>query len=90
MPTYYYKAVTKNGVIVRNKVEDINRLNLMKKLRNNDLIPLTVIQTTKKKMNKVKSKRNTQGMSDTIKATSNDEYNINGIGFINLIKSENK
>lgn len=70
MPIYYYKAVTRNGLIVRNKVEDINRINLMRKLKKNDLTPLTVIQTTRKKINKVKTKRNTEGMSEIMKSAA--------------------
>lgn len=70
MPIYYYKAITKNGIIVRNKVEDINRINLMRKLKKNDLTPLTVIQTTRRKLNKVKTKKNTEGMSEIMKSAS--------------------
>lgn len=71
MPVYYYKAITKNGVIVRNKVEDVNRIALMKKLKSNELTPLTVIQTTRKKMSKIKAKRNTsEGMSEIMKSAT--------------------
>ena len=71
MPTYYYRAITQNGVIVRNKVEDINRLNLMRKLKKNGLMPITVIQTTKKRISKIKEKRHTSnGMSDIMKSAT--------------------
>ena len=33
MPIFVYRAVTEDGTIVRNKVEDINRKNLIKKLK---------------------------------------------------------
>lgn len=70
MPIYYYKAITKNGLIVRNKVEDVSRITLMRKLKKNGLTPLAVIQTTKSKMNKMKTKRNTAGMSEIMKSAA--------------------
>jgi type II secretory pathway component PulF len=44
MPVYMYKAVTKTGVIVRNRVESSSRLNLIKALKNNDLLPISIEQ----------------------------------------------
>ena len=40
MPTYMYKAMTKQGVIVRNKVEAASKQNLIKSLKNNNLLPI--------------------------------------------------
>ena len=34
MPTYIYKAVTRTGLIVRNKVESASRQNLIKTIKN--------------------------------------------------------
>lgn len=45
MPTYIYRAVTKNGQEVKNKVEDSSRINLIKKLKRNGLIPISVVQS---------------------------------------------
>ena len=44
MPEYVYKAVTSKGQIVKNKVEETNRNTLIKKLKNNDLMPISVLQ----------------------------------------------
>ncbi len=44
MPTYMYKAVTTKGLIVRNKVEAINRLSLINSLKNNNLTPISIEQ----------------------------------------------
>ncbi len=44
MPEYVYRAVTKRGQIVRNKVEEMNKNTLIKKLKANDLLPIEVIQ----------------------------------------------
>lgn len=45
MPTYMYKAMTKQGQMVKNKMNEINKINCIKKLRRNDLIPISVVQT---------------------------------------------
>ena len=44
MPTYVYKAATKRGVIVRNKVEANSKQSLIKLLKQNDLLPIDVEQ----------------------------------------------
>ena len=44
MPTYTYKAVTRTGLIVRNKVESSSRQNLIKTLKNNNLVPISIEQ----------------------------------------------
>lgn len=46
MPEYVYRAVTKRGQIVRNKVESSNKSNLIKKLKSNDLLPIEVLQVS--------------------------------------------
>ena len=47
MPIFVYRAVTENGTIVRNKVEDINRKNLIKKLKSNNLTPINIVQVNR-------------------------------------------
>lgn len=47
MPTFEYKAVTENGNIVGNRVEDINRKNLIMKLKKNNLMPIKIQQVNK-------------------------------------------
>ena len=44
MPTYVYKAVTDKGLIVRNKVESPSRQGLVKMLKNNNLLPISIEQ----------------------------------------------
>lgn len=70
MPVYMYKAVTQSGQIVRNRVEDVSRQNLIKKLRNNGLLPISVTQSgynrSKKKTKNVK-RRNVNEIEDVLK-----------------------
>ena len=44
MPTYMYKAVTRTGLVVRNKVESPSKQTLLKSLKNNDLMPIDIEQ----------------------------------------------
>ena len=71
MPTFVYRAVTKEGNIIRNRVEDINRKSLIKKLKNNDLMPINIVQVTRivaKK--KQKQKKNINNVNEIIENAS--------------------
>ena len=48
MPIYVYRAVAKNGMVVKNRVEEQSKQTLLKKLKENGLIPIDVIQTAYK------------------------------------------
>lgn len=45
MPTYMYKAMTKNGQIVRNRITEANKMSCIRKLKRNDLIPISIKQS---------------------------------------------
>ncbi len=47
MPSFLYRAVTNDGKIVRNTVEEINRKALIKKLLRNGLTPINIQQKNK-------------------------------------------
>ena len=74
MPEYIYRAVTSKGQIVRNRVEDVNRNTLIKKLKNNDLLPISIVQvgyhSNKKKVNR----KNMMDIDDIMKQA--DSANI--------------
>lgn len=67
MPLYFYKAVTKNGQLVKNKVEDMSRISLMRKLKRNGLTPVVVMQTAKRRNKVKKPKRNTKNMGQVVR-----------------------
>ena len=46
MPVYMYRAVTRTGVIVRNKIESSSRQNLIKSLKNSNLLPISIEQVS--------------------------------------------
>ena len=58
MPEYVYKAVDENGVVVRNRVQDKSKQNLIKKLKINGLMPINVTQVSFGKYKKGGLKRN--------------------------------
>lgn len=67
MPTFVYRAVNENGTIVRNKVEDINKRSLIRKLKNNNLMPINVVQVKKRVFkSKKKQKKNINDVTEII------------------------
>ena len=42
MAVYIYKAMTKSGMIVRNRVESPTKQNLVKILKNNGMLPISI------------------------------------------------
>ncbi len=58
MPTYMYRAMTKHGQIVRNKITDSNKLNCVKRLKRNDLIPISVVPALATSTKEKKGPRN--------------------------------
>ena len=57
MPIYIYRAMTRTGVIVRNKVESSSRLNLIKSLKNSNLLPITIEQVSYRSNKKQKKQK---------------------------------
>lgn len=67
MPIFVYRAVTQNGTIVRNKVEDINRKVLIRKLKKNNLTPINIVQVNRLvSKNKQKQKKNMNDINSII------------------------
>jgi len=61
MPTYNYKAVTRTGLVVKNKVEASSKQSLMKAMKDNDITPINVQQvsyTGRKRYTPKKQKKN--------------------------------
>ncbi len=74
MPVFKYKAVTKTGQIVENRVDATNQYTLMKKLKRNDLLPIEVIQISSRSTKKIKKqKRNAESNDSVLKSIRNEE-----------------
>ncbi len=74
MPEYIYRAVTSKGQIVRNRVEDVNRNTLIKKLKNNDLLPISIVQVGYRGKKTKANRRNMMDIDDIMKQA--DSANI--------------
>jgi type IV pilus assembly protein PilC len=68
MPTYMYKAMTKTGVVVKNKVEAASKQHLVKTLKNNNLLPISIEQLAYKSRKALKrQKRNVTDIQEIMK-----------------------
>lgn len=68
MAVYRYRALTPNGVIVSNRIEESNRSAVIKKLKRNNLIPINIheqIAITKKPVKT--NRRNVKGVEELMK-----------------------
>ena len=74
MPLFKYKAITKSGQKVENKVEAANKYVLMKKLKRNRMLPIEVTQINSRAANKKKKeKRNVESTNSVLKAIRSEE-----------------
>ena len=68
MPTYMYRAMTRNGLIVRNKVEAASKQTLIKSLKGNNLVPISIEQMAyRSNKNAKKQKRNVTDIQEIMK-----------------------
>ena len=70
MPEYVYRAITKKGQIVKNKVEESSKNNLVKRLKNSDLLPIEVIQVHNIGKKAKVNKRNVVDIDDIMKTAN--------------------
>ena len=70
MPEYVYRAVTKQGQIVRNRVEESSKNNLVKRLKGNDLLPIEIVQVSYKSIMPKTNKRNIINIDDIMKTAN--------------------
>ena len=70
MPEYVYRAVTKQGQIVKNKVEESSKNNLVKRLKGNDLLPIEIVQVSYKSRKPKTNKRNIINIDDVMKTAN--------------------
>lgn len=70
MPLYVYRAMTKDGYIVKNRVEEVNKHTLVKKLKNNKLVPISVT-AIKVRKNAVNKKRKNVKELDNMRKSLN-------------------
>lgn len=78
MPTYSYKAVTKSGLVVRNRVDAASKQTLLKALKGNELTPISIDQVAyRSRSQKNKQKRNIANVQEIMKSMNTATVNNN-------------
>ncbi len=67
MPIYRYRAVSANGVIVANTIEESSKYAAIKKLKRNNLYPINIQKSLQRKKASTTVRKNNNGISDIIK-----------------------
>lgn len=77
MPQYMYKAITKDGLVVRNRVESPSKQNLIKALKSTDLTPINIEQVAYNgpKTKAVAKKKNAVDIDEIMKAANSATIN---------------
>ena len=75
MPTYIYKAVTSSGLVVRNRVEAGSKQNLIRTLKENDLMPITIEQIAYSSKKKKTKKKNIKDIEEIMKNVNTTRIN---------------
>ena len=75
MPTYTYRAATSSGVIVRNRVEAASKQNLLRMLKDNDLMPITIEQVSYSAKRKKTKKKNIKDIEEIMKNVNTTKIN---------------
>ena len=75
MPTYIYRAVTSSGLVVRNRVEASSKQNLLRTLKENDLMPITIEQIAYSAKKKKAKKKNIKDIEEIMKNVNTTQIN---------------
>lgn len=67
MPIYRYRAMTPNGMIVTNTIEESSKYLAIKKLKRNNLIPIDVAKSLQRTKSKRTVRKNTRGIEEVLK-----------------------
>ena len=75
MPTYIYRAVTSAGLVVRNRVEAGSKQNLLRALKDNDMMPITIEQVAYSAKKKKTKKKNIKDIEEIMKNVNTTQIN---------------
>lgn len=92
MPEYVYRAVNKNGIIVKNKVEESSKQALIKKLKGNELMPIQIVQIGyigKLGKRQKKVKKNVTNIEDIMKTANSTNIFKQEVSKISTIEKIN-
>ena len=75
MPTYTYRAATSSGLIVKNRVEASSKQSLVRMLKDNDLMPITIEQVAYSARKKKTKKKNIKDIEEIMKNVNTTQIN---------------
>lgn len=75
MPTYMYRAVTSSGLMVRNRVEASSKQVLLRTLKENDLMPITIEQIAYSARKRKTKKKNVKDIEEIMKNVNTTRIN---------------
>ncbi len=77
MPRYIYRAITQNGVIIKNRVESNSKIQLIRMLKNNNLQPISIEQISYRNNNGAvkKQKKNVTDIQEIMKNVNTTQIN---------------
>ena len=67
MPIYRYKAITENGIVVTNTIEESSKYAAIKRLKRNNLFPINVDKSLQRAKSKRAVRKNPKGIGDVLK-----------------------
>ena len=76
MPVYKYRAATRNGDVVENRVEMPNKYLLLRKLKQSELLPISIISINTRANKKVKKQKRNMETSNSILKQVRAEQNM--------------
>ena len=76
MPVYYYRALTKTGQEVKNRVEDSNKFSLIRKIKRNGLTPISVVQVRSGMRNGQIKRKNMDNFDTILKKVNSSATNL--------------
>ena len=91
MAVYVYRGITKNGQIVKNKVEEVSKQKLIDKLKQNGIVPIEIIQTAYRSstIKRQKKKRNIEDIEEVMKSINTTTINKPEIRKISFVERAN-
>ena len=80
MPIYNYKAITKTGLVVKNRVESASRQTLIKSLKGGDLLPISIEQVSyRSNKTQKKQKKNVTDIQEIMKNVNTTQLGSKGL-----------
>lgn len=84
MAVYVYRALTKTGQEVKNRVEDSSRFNLIRKIKRNGLIPISVTELRYGNRNQKVKRKKMENIDTVLRKVNTADVNARNRGKITL------